>query len=57
HTVAPAAVETGMFRKILSHEQYPTEKTLAPEDVAKIIVQCVTGELKHTSGEVIYIRK
>ncbi|MDB5333720.1 MAG: putative oxidoreductase [Phycisphaerales bacterium] len=57
HTVAPAAVETEMFRKILSREQYPTEKTLAPEDVAKVIVQCVTGELKHTSGEVIYIHK
>jgi 3-oxoacyl-[acyl-carrier protein] reductase len=57
HTVAPAAVETAMFRKILSSEQYPAEKTLSPQDVAKVIVQCVTGELKHTSGEVIYIHK
>ncbi|MDB5290248.1 MAG: putative oxidoreductase [Phycisphaerales bacterium] len=57
HTVAPAAVETGMFRKILSPEQYPAEKTLSPQDVAKVIVQCVTGELKHTSGDVIYLHK
>jgi NAD(P)-dependent dehydrogenase (short-subunit alcohol dehydrogenase family) len=57
HTVAPAAVETAMFRQILTEEQYPADKTLAPEDVAKVIAQCVTGALKYTSGEVIYVRK
>jgi 3-oxoacyl-[acyl-carrier protein] reductase len=57
HTVAPAAVETAMFRQILTPEQYPADKTLAPEDVATTIAQCVTGELKYTSGEVIYLRK
>src|SRR5688572_22739348 len=54
HTVAPAAVETGMFRQILTPEQYPADKTLAPEDVAKVIADCVAGSLKYTSGEVIY---
>jgi NAD(P)-dependent dehydrogenase (short-subunit alcohol dehydrogenase family) len=57
HTIAPGAVETEMFRKILTPAQYPTEKTLAPADVATVIAQCVTGELKHTSGEVIYLHK
>ena len=57
HTIAPAAVETAMFRQILSAEQYPTEKTLSPADVARVIAQCVTGELSHTSGEVIYMHK
>ncbi len=57
HTIAPAAVETGMFRQILSHDQYPSEKTLSPEDVARVIVQCVRGDLAHTSGEVIYLHK
>ena len=57
HTIAPAAVETGMFRQILTAEQYPTEKTLSPQDVARAIVQCVTGELSYTSGEVIYLHK
>ena len=57
HTIAPAAVETEMFRRILTTEQYPTEKTLAPADVAKVIVQCVRGELRHASGEVIYLHK
>jgi NAD(P)-dependent dehydrogenase (short-subunit alcohol dehydrogenase family) len=57
HTIAPAAVETAMFRSILTPEQYPTEKTLKPQEVAGVIVKCVTGELRHTSGEVIYMHK
>ena len=57
HTIAPAAVETGMFRQILTPDQYPAEKTLTPEDVARVILQCVRGDLAHTSGEVIYVHK
>jgi 3-oxoacyl-[acyl-carrier protein] reductase len=57
HTVAPGAVETAMFRQILSTEQYSPDKTLRPEDVARVIGQCVIGELKYTSGEVIYLHK
>ena len=57
HTVAPAAVETQMFRKLVPHERYPTEKTLAPEDVAHVIGQCVAGDLRHASGEVIWLQK
>jgi 3-oxoacyl-[acyl-carrier protein] reductase len=57
HTIAPAAVETTMFRSLLSPDQYPPEKTLSPEDVAATIVDCLTGRLRHTRGEVIYVRK
>jgi NAD(P)-dependent dehydrogenase (short-subunit alcohol dehydrogenase family) len=57
HTIAPAAVETAMFRGILSEDQYPPEKALAPADVARIILQCVRGDLRYTSGEVIYLSK
>lgn len=57
HTIAPAAVETAMFRGIVTEEQYPREKALSPADVAKIIVQCVRGELCYASGEVIYLHK
>jgi len=46
-----------MFRKIVSKEQYPTEKTLSPEDVAKVVVQCIAGEMQSTSGEVLWIHK
>jgi len=57
HTVAPAATETAMFRQLMSPAQYPPQKTLDPADVARIIVQCVTGELRYTSGEVIWVHK
>jgi hypothetical protein len=41
----------------MSHDQYPTEKTLDPADVARVVVQCIRGELRHASGEVIYLHK
>jgi 3-oxoacyl-[acyl-carrier protein] reductase len=57
HTVAPGATETGMFRSLPGMDQYPADKTLDPAEVAKIIGRCVTGELRYTSGEVIYVHK
>jgi len=57
HTVAPGATETQMFRKLLTPEQFPSEKTLDPADVARVVVQCVTGELAPTNGEVIWVHK
>jgi NAD(P)-dependent dehydrogenase (short-subunit alcohol dehydrogenase family) len=57
HTIAPGAVETSMLREIITAEQYPPEKCLTPEDVAELILQCVTGRLRHASGEVIYLHK
>ena len=57
HTIAPGAVETGMFRRIMSPEQWPAEKTLDPADVAAVVLQCVRGDLRHASGEVIYLNK
>ena len=57
YTIAPAAVETGMFRAIMGPEQYPMDKTLSPQDVARVIVQCVRGDLRYASGETIYLHK
>ena len=57
HTIAPSATETGMFRGIMSPEQYPPEKTLDPAEVARVVLQCARGDLRHTSGEVIYVHK
>jgi 3-oxoacyl-[acyl-carrier protein] reductase len=57
HVIAPAAVETTMFRGILSHEQFPTGLALQPDDVAESVAQCVLGDLRYTSGEVIYMHK
>ncbi|HEX8322749.1 MAG TPA: SDR family oxidoreductase [Tepidisphaeraceae bacterium] len=57
HCVAPAGVETAMLRKIATVEQVPTESTLTPEAVARVIVACVTGDLAATSGETIYLHR
>jgi 3-oxoacyl-[acyl-carrier protein] reductase len=57
HTIAPSAVETAMFRGLMTPQQYPPEKTLDPSDVASIIADCVTGRLRYTSGEVIYVHR
>jgi NAD(P)-dependent dehydrogenase (short-subunit alcohol dehydrogenase family) len=57
HTVAPAATETAMLRSLLSADQLPADKTLEPAVVARVIGQCVCGDLACTSGEVIYVHK
>src|SRR5438046_7118022 len=43
HTIAPGAVETGMFRGLMTVDEYPSSKTLTPEEVAEVIGQCVIG--------------
>lgn len=57
HTIAPGAVETAMFRQNVTPEQFPTDRTLSPEEVGRVILQCVLGEMRYTSGEVIYLHK
>jgi len=57
HTIAPGAVETRMFRGIMSPRQFPASRTLSPAQVARAIVQCIRGELQCTSGEVVWIHK
>ncbi len=53
--VAPGAVETGMLRALFSTEQIPESETLAPEDVARVIVECVRGERDEEMGDVIVV--
>ncbi len=57
HIVAPGAVETGMFRKLITPQQFPREKALEPVDVARTIAQCIRGDLAYSSGEVIFLHK
>ncbi|MGA3066408.1 MAG: SDR family oxidoreductase [Tepidisphaeraceae bacterium] len=56
HTVAPGATDTVMFRSLVGPE-FPQDRILDPADVARVIVQCVRGDLVNTSGEVIYVHK
>ncbi len=53
--VAPGAVETDMLRAIISEHDIPRARTLTPEAVAKVIVQCATGERDTESGRTILV--
>jgi NAD(P)-dependent dehydrogenase (short-subunit alcohol dehydrogenase family) len=53
--VAPGAIETPMLRQHFSEKVLPKDKTLAPEDVATVIVDCITGDREFTSGETIQL--
>jgi 3-oxoacyl-[acyl-carrier protein] reductase len=57
YNVAPAATETKMFRSLIPQGTLGDEHILDPSDVAKVIVQCIRGDLTITSGEVIYVHK
>ena len=53
--VAPGAVETPMLRSMFDEKVIPTANTLSPDEVAKVIVGCVTGERAFKSGETILV--
>ncbi len=53
--VAPGAVETGMLRKAFSEEKLPRSQTMAPEVVARVIVECVEGKKNALNGDVIIV--
>ena len=52
-----AATETAMFRALLTPAQFSADKTLDPAAVARVIADCVCGNLSITSGEVVYVHK
>lgn len=56
-TVAPGAVETELLRSLFSPQQVSPQDALSPQDVAKVIGQCASGDLRFTSGEVIWMHK
>ncbi len=55
YAVAPGAVETGMLRQ--HFPDFPAAQTLSPDDVAKVIEQCLNGTVAVASGETIRVTK
>ncbi len=53
--VAPGAVETAMLRRVASKEALPPERTLSPEAVARVILECVDGRRDAESGQTIHV--
>ncbi len=54
-TVAPGSVETAMLRGIVGEDRLPRSATLAPEQVAEVIVACAAGERDEENGAVILV--
>ncbi len=53
--IAPGAVETPMLRGLFDESVIPRDKALDPAEVAKVIVDCITGNRAFESGEVITV--
>lgn len=53
--VAPGAVETPMLRALFDTVSLPPASCLAPDDVAKLIVDCVEGRQDHQNGKTIFL--
>jgi hypothetical protein len=58
--LAQLALEGGRFEQAREHAQAAAtvfEQVVPPEDVAHVIGQCVAGDLRYASGEVIWLQK
>jgi NAD(P)-dependent dehydrogenase (short-subunit alcohol dehydrogenase family) len=53
--VAPGAVETPMLRGIFDETTLPTEATLDPDAVARVVVACILGERDEDNGSTIFL--
>lgn len=53
--IAPGAVETEMLRAIVTEANLPRERTLEPQSVAYVILQCVRGERDGEQGRTILL--
>jgi len=54
--VAPGAVETEMLRGLFTEAAIPREVTLRPEDVARVVGECVAGDRDEEAGTTIPVR-
>lgn len=54
-SVNPGAVETPLLRSIVGPEILPTSRTLAPTDVAAVVVACACGERDADNGKAILL--
>lgn len=53
--VAPGAIETAMLRRMFDERAIPPEKCLRPEEVARVVVDCVLGRHDDKSGQTILV--
>lgn len=51
--IAPGAVETSMLRRLFDTNTIPREKALQPEDIARVVAECVLGIRDNQMGTTI----
>jgi NAD(P)-dependent dehydrogenase (short-subunit alcohol dehydrogenase family) len=56
-TIVLGAVETRMLRQVVSAEALPAASALQPDEAAKIIVACATGQRDADAGQPLIVRK
>ncbi|MEQ9206964.1 MAG: SDR family oxidoreductase [Phycisphaerales bacterium] len=52
YSICPGAIETRMLRSFLPESALPTSATLAPAEVARVVVDCVIGETDLENGAI-----
>ena len=57
YAVAPAGVETGMFRSLATEQEVPHSEILEPEEVAEVVGACAGGALWNMNGEVVWVHR
>ena len=55
YTVAPGAVETPMLRALWTEDELPPSQAMAPDEVARVIVDCILGRREKDLGQTIRI--
>ena len=53
--IAPGAINTPMLRSLWTEKMLPNEKTLAPEYIADVVVDCILGKHDFKPGETIFV--
>ena len=50
YTVAPGAVETPMLRSLWNEDELPPSQAMAPDEIARVIVDCIMGRREQDLG-------
>jgi NAD(P)-dependent dehydrogenase (short-subunit alcohol dehydrogenase family) len=53
--VAPGAVETAMLRANFGERAIPAGRCLAPDDVARVVMECIDGAHDDRNGDTIFV--
>jgi meso-butanediol dehydrogenase/(S,S)-butanediol dehydrogenase/diacetyl reductase len=55
--IAPGAVETQMLRATFSQSEISPAECLLPSDIARIVIECVSGRRDNQNGETILVSR